>query len=108
MATTSPISDPAARARRGLGRTFQRVELFNSLTVRENIQLGREAILAGANPLTQLVGSPSDEATDPAAAEQADRPHWRGAHLWSKRWASIRPASGVWSSWPGYWQGRST
>src|SRR6202040_4127665 len=31
---------PAARARRGLGRTFQRVDLFESLTVRENVQLG--------------------------------------------------------------------
>jgi ABC-type branched-subunit amino acid transport system ATPase component len=62
---------PAARARRGLGRTFQRVELFTSLTVRENIQLGREAILAGANPLTQLVASPSEQTLTRAAAEQA-------------------------------------
>jgi ABC-type branched-subunit amino acid transport system ATPase component/branched-subunit amino acid ABC-type transport system permease component len=67
------VSDlgPAARARRGLGRTFQRVELFNSLTVRENIQLGREAILAGANPLTQLAASPAEKGLIRAAAEQA-------------------------------------
>jgi ABC-type branched-subunit amino acid transport system ATPase component len=67
------VSDlgPAARARRGLGRTFQRVELFNTLTVRENIQLGREAILAGANPVTQLVASAADKALIRAAADQA-------------------------------------
>ncbi len=48
---------PARRARRGLGRTFQRTELFNSLTVRQNVAMGREASLAGRNPLAQIVGS---------------------------------------------------
>lgn len=48
---------PAHRARRGLGRTFQRTELFDSLTVRENVAMGCEAPLAGANPLTQVFGS---------------------------------------------------
>jgi ABC-type branched-subunit amino acid transport system ATPase component len=48
---------PAARARRGLGRTFQRMELFTSMTVAENLALGREAGLAGSNPLRQLAGS---------------------------------------------------
>jgi ABC-type branched-subunit amino acid transport system ATPase component len=46
---------PAERARQGLGRTFQRVQLFDSLTVRRNVELGREAAMAGANPLTQLL-----------------------------------------------------
>ena len=50
---------PSERARRGLGRTFQRTELFNSLTVRQNVAMGREAAMAGANPLTQVVGSRS-------------------------------------------------
>ena len=35
---------PARRARMGLGRTFQRMELFRSLTVRENIALAAESI----------------------------------------------------------------
>jgi ABC-type branched-subunit amino acid transport system ATPase component/branched-subunit amino acid ABC-type transport system permease component len=48
---------PAGRSRFGLGRSFQRVELFSSLTVRENVSLGREASLAGANPVRQLVSS---------------------------------------------------
>jgi len=50
----------ARRSRLGLGRTYQRAELFNSLTVRENVELGREASLAGANPVTQLMGSRHD------------------------------------------------
>jgi ABC-type branched-subunit amino acid transport system ATPase component/branched-subunit amino acid ABC-type transport system permease component len=45
------------RARQGLGRTFQRTELFSSLTVRQNIAMGREASMAGANPLAQVIGS---------------------------------------------------
>jgi len=44
----------AARARQGLGRTFQIVRLFNSLSVRENVSLGREASMAGRNPITQM------------------------------------------------------
>jgi ABC-type branched-subunit amino acid transport system ATPase component len=38
----------------GLGRTFQRVQLWNALTVRENVALGREGSMAGGNPLKQL------------------------------------------------------
>jgi len=51
---------PAERARRGLGRTFQHVELWDSLTVAENIALGREARMAGASVLRQLTGRPGD------------------------------------------------
>jgi len=50
-------SSPSARARRGLGRTFQKAQLFDSLTVAENVALGREAALAGADPLRQLAAS---------------------------------------------------
>jgi ABC-type branched-subunit amino acid transport system ATPase component len=46
--------DVAARARAGLGRTFQRMELFGSMPVRENVELGVEAAAAGRNPLRQL------------------------------------------------------
>src|SRR5882724_9523964 len=45
---------PPRRARMGLGRTFQRMELFRSLTVRENIALAAESTHVGDDPLTQL------------------------------------------------------
>jgi ABC-type branched-subunit amino acid transport system ATPase component/branched-subunit amino acid ABC-type transport system permease component len=44
-----------ARARRGLGRTFQQVELFDSLTVRQNVAMGAEGHYAGWNPLDHLL-----------------------------------------------------
>lgn len=50
-------ANPAARGRRGLGRTFQIVELCESLTVRENVAFGREAGMAGARIHTQLRAS---------------------------------------------------
>ena len=45
---------PAHRARRGIGRTFQRMELFGSLSVRENVALAAESLHVGNDPLTQL------------------------------------------------------
>jgi ABC-type branched-subunit amino acid transport system ATPase component len=48
----------ASRARRGLGRTFQQMELFDSLTVRQNVALGIEGGFAGPNPLSHLFGTP--------------------------------------------------
>jgi ABC-type branched-subunit amino acid transport system ATPase component/branched-subunit amino acid ABC-type transport system permease component len=62
---------PAARARRGLGRTFQRVELFNSLTVRQNIAVGREAIMAGGNPIRQFLTRRGDTAEVAGAVGRA-------------------------------------
>jgi ABC-type branched-subunit amino acid transport system ATPase component/branched-subunit amino acid ABC-type transport system permease component len=37
----------AWRARQGLGRSFQQMELFDSMTVEQNVRLGRDARLAG-------------------------------------------------------------
>src|SRR5436190_3228436 len=35
---------PSVRARLGIGRTFQRMELFGSLTVRENVEMAVESL----------------------------------------------------------------
>lgn len=62
---------PAGRSRFGLGRSFQRVELFSSLTVRENVALGRESSMAGANPVRQLVSTAAQRAIVSRAVEEA-------------------------------------
>jgi ABC-type branched-subunit amino acid transport system ATPase component/branched-subunit amino acid ABC-type transport system permease component len=62
---------PSARARRGLGRTFQQMELFEALTVAENVETGAEGVLAGANPLTQVLARPGQRALVTAHAQQA-------------------------------------
>lgn len=59
------------RARLGLGRTFQRMELFETLSVRENVSLGREAALAGSSPWTHLWASPRGRAEVIAATNDA-------------------------------------
>jgi ABC-type branched-subunit amino acid transport system ATPase component len=66
-------SGAAARARRGLGRTFQLVNLCSGLTVQENVALGAEALAAGANPLRQLVSGASGRRIADAASAAIDR-----------------------------------
>lgn len=48
------------RARRGIGRTFQQMELCDSLTVWDNVALGREAAMAGANLFRQIFPKAGD------------------------------------------------
>jgi ABC-type branched-subunit amino acid transport system ATPase component/branched-subunit amino acid ABC-type transport system permease component len=62
---------PAYRARRGLGRTFQRMELFESLTVRENVTLGAEAGRAGFNPLSHVLSRRASAREVAAHTQQA-------------------------------------
>jgi ABC-type branched-subunit amino acid transport system ATPase component/branched-subunit amino acid ABC-type transport system permease component len=62
---------PASRARRGLGRTFQRAELWNSLSVGENVALGREAAMGGRSMLGQLVARPGQRKAIRESAESA-------------------------------------
>lgn len=47
-------ASPARRARLGLGRTFQRMQLFRSLSVRENVELAAESAHVGDDPLSHL------------------------------------------------------
>ncbi len=66
--TTAPVP---ARAHCGIGRTFQLIELFDTLTVRENVALGREARLAGTSPLRQLVPRRGEQALVARATDLA-------------------------------------
>ncbi len=61
----------ARRARAGLGRTFQRSELWPSLTVEQNVALGREAALAGGSVVHQIVARPGDHRAIDDAVEHA-------------------------------------
>jgi len=61
----------AERARRGLGRTFQVVQLADRLRVIENVALGREAGLAGRKVLSQLFASRRDRQEVEAATMAA-------------------------------------
>jgi ABC-type branched-subunit amino acid transport system ATPase component len=63
---------PAHRARLGVGRTFQRMELFGSMTVRENVELAAEAVHVGDDPLTQLGVVHGSRASRQGVRETAD------------------------------------
>jgi ABC-type branched-subunit amino acid transport system ATPase component len=62
---------PARRARAGLGRTFQRVEVCDAMTVRENIGLGHEARVAGSNAWRQVFAGGAGRRAAAAATEAA-------------------------------------
>jgi ABC-type branched-subunit amino acid transport system ATPase component len=62
---------PQQRARLGLGRTFQRMKLFESSSVVTNVALGREALLAGGNPWRHLRQSRRERRAIAAAAADA-------------------------------------
>ena len=59
------------RAQRGLGRTFQRIELFDSLPVRDNVALGREGQLAASSPWRQVVARRTDRREVALATDEA-------------------------------------
>jgi ABC-type branched-subunit amino acid transport system ATPase component/branched-subunit amino acid ABC-type transport system permease component len=62
---------PAYRARHGIGRTFQKMELFESLTVRENVAMGAEAARSGFNPFSHVLSRPGSSARVKAHTQQA-------------------------------------
>jgi ABC-type branched-subunit amino acid transport system ATPase component len=64
-------SPTQARARSGLGRTFQRMELFDTSSVRDNVSMGAEAATAGRNPLSHLVGKRGTRAEHLRRADEA-------------------------------------
>ncbi|MDT3445634.1 MULTISPECIES: branched-chain amino acid ABC transporter permease/ATP-binding protein [unclassified Pseudofrankia] len=62
---------PSARARLGLGRTFQVMELCDSLTVADNVGIGWEASRAGAAPWRQLIAGRHELSSRDAAVQEA-------------------------------------
>jgi ABC-type branched-subunit amino acid transport system ATPase component/branched-subunit amino acid ABC-type transport system permease component len=61
----------AARGRRGLGRTFQLMQLADSLTVEQNVALGVESGLAGSNVRGQLLATAREKRATIEDAEYA-------------------------------------
>jgi ABC-type branched-subunit amino acid transport system ATPase component len=64
-------ASPQVHAQLGLGRTFQRMELFDSLTVSENISLGRESLLAGRRVWRHAFAPRTDRADIATATAEA-------------------------------------
>ncbi|MFV2176667.1 ATP-binding cassette domain-containing protein [Actinomadura sp. LOL_016] len=63
----------AARGRAGVGRTFQIMNLCDSLTVAENVALGHESGLAGSRPWSQIAATRAQRRQTRAATESALR-----------------------------------
>jgi ABC-type branched-subunit amino acid transport system ATPase component len=61
----------AHRARLGLGRTFQRMEICQGMTVAENVSLGQEALSGGRNPLRHLMATSAQKKAMAAATTEA-------------------------------------
>ncbi len=64
---------PAARARAGLGRSFQDSRLFPSLTVEEAIAVALERWLDVRDPLNAIVRTPAFVASEAAVAVEVER-----------------------------------
>lgn len=62
---------PARRARLGLGRTFQRMELFASMSVRQNVSMGPDARFGGNSAWRQLRGTTLEKQKVSAATDDA-------------------------------------
>lgn len=66
-------SSVARRARMGLGRTFQRVELFKTLSVRDNVAMGHESAYVWKHPYSLFQALPSERReTDRVTAEMLE------------------------------------
>ncbi|HVE75568.1 MAG TPA: MFS transporter [Actinomycetota bacterium] len=63
---------PDGRARLGLGRSFQNVRLFSSMTVRENIAVARERHISARNPLTAALWTPATRRAEKRVTRRVD------------------------------------
>jgi ABC-type branched-subunit amino acid transport system ATPase component len=62
---------PVRRGQLGLGRTFQRMEVCDGLTVRQNVALGCEARFAGSSPFRQLFSAAGERQAVERGVERA-------------------------------------
>jgi ABC-type branched-subunit amino acid transport system ATPase component len=62
---------PHRRAQIGLGRTFQRMQLFESMTVYENVRTGPEAMYSNKHLLAQFFSTPKETRDIKARADEA-------------------------------------
>ncbi|MEY2571563.1 MAG: hypothetical protein QOE63_1913 [Acidimicrobiaceae bacterium] len=62
---------PTARAQKGLGRTFQRIELFDTMTVLENVAMGPEMLAAGRRAWRHLFAPRAERADADSRARAA-------------------------------------
>ena len=62
----------AARARAGLGRTFQDSRLFGDLTVRDTLAVALERFVDVGDPLNAVLRTPAQQRTESAVAERVD------------------------------------
>ena len=62
----------AARARRGLGRSFQDSRLFDSLTVAETLAVALERWIDVGDPLNAMFRLPASQTTEAAVAHRVD------------------------------------
>jgi len=69
---------PQARARYGLGGAFQKMELFDSLTVLDNVAFGREGAYADTRPWRHLLSTRAER--EQVAASAAGSLELRGIH----------------------------
>jgi ABC-type branched-subunit amino acid transport system ATPase component len=62
---------PHKRAQMGLGRTFQRMQLFESMTVYENVRTGPEAMYSDRHLLAQFFSPPKESRDIKTRADDA-------------------------------------